>query len=130
VYQTALAAAQITERPAARGRDLRNPSSLDPEAAVVHENTLYGPQKAAITQAGYRFIIDMDSGEGSLWAVDLTGQRDTFVEDPNVRNSVGRSLFDDLRSIRGDLKPFVVEDSSTALSGETMRALLSLGYVE
>jgi len=130
VYQTALAAAQITERPAARGRDLRNPSKLPPEAAVVHENTLYGPQKAAITQAGYRFIINMNSGEGSLWAVDLTGQRDAFVEELNVRNTVGRSLFDDLRSIRGDLKPFVVEDSSTALSGETVRELLSLGYLE
>ncbi len=130
VFQTALAAAEISDRPSTRGRDLRNPLSLPREVAVVHENTLYGPQMAAITKAGYRFIIEMDSGEGALWAVDPTGQRDVFVDDANLRDTVGRSLFNELRSVRGDLKPFAVEDSSTALSAQTFQELFSLGYLE
>ena len=130
VYQTALSAAQILEGASARGRDLRYPLTLPKEAAVVHENTLYGPQKAAITNAGYRFIIDMESGDGTLWAVDPTGQRDVYVEDVNLRNTVGRALFDELRTVRGDLKPFAVEDTSTALSSQTIRELFSLGYLE
>ena len=105
-------------------------SQAEAAARAQHENTLYGPQMAAITKAGYRFIIEMDSGEGALWAVDPTGQRDVFVNDANLRDTVGRSLFNDLRSVRGDLKPFAVEDSSTALSAQTFQELFSLGYLE
>ncbi len=130
VYQTGIAAAGISDRPSARGRDLRLGAHLPTDVSVVHENTLYGPQKAAITREGYRFLIDMNSGQGSLWAVDPTGQTDVFVDDPTKREHIGRGLFDELRALRGDLKPFTVETSSTALSADAIQKLISLGYVE
>jgi len=130
VYQTGIAAAGISDRPSVRGRDLRLGADLPTDVSVVHENTLYGPQKAAITREGYRFLIDMSSGQGSLWAVDPTGQADVFVDDPKKREHIGRGLFDELRALRGDLKPFTVETSSTALSADAIQKLISLGYVE
>jgi hypothetical protein len=84
----------------------------------------------AITRGGYRFTIDTDTGRGSLWKLDPTGQRDAYVEDLTIRNTVGRALFDELRALRGDLQPISVDDSGPELSAENLKKLRSLGYIE
>ena len=108
----------------------RTPQRDLPSRYALSESVLYGKQRLSIVSQDHRLVLDIESGQATVWKVNAHGREQELVklEDQSV---VGKPLLKILRSIRGNLDEGPVSPGpALPPESEIWTQLANLGYIE
>ncbi len=127
LFQTLLALSGTPAPVEAHGLDLRRLPEQD--RPVLSEDCLYGPPRVALTHGDQRLILNLQSKAANVFELDEHAQGDVRVEEQARAEQLAPPLVQQLRLLRGDLKPRSLPERTAPLTSEAMEQLRSLGYL-
>jgi choline-sulfatase len=110
-----------------RGLDLLG--SLPADRAVLSEDCLYGPPRAALTQGDHRLIVNLATRVANVFRLDEGGQADSPILEQAEAQQLAMPMLEILAELRGDLEMHELPQRTAPLTQEAMDQLRSLGYL-
>ncbi len=123
-----LAGAAVPE--GSHGRSLLGASPPEAaSAAVLSEDCLYGPPRAALTHGDLRLILNLRTRVANVFQLDGGAQGDALIASSEEAQRLAPALLDMMKQLRGDLDVHVPPRRTAPLTDENMQMLRALGYI-